>query len=357
MTTRRILSPDVLASARRGRRDRPGLVLGVLTVALLTVVVLSIGIGQYSVPPSAVLAALAERAHLGLGLSTTTVNSSVVWDLRLPRAVLGMLVGGSLAGGGALLQGVFANPLAEPGIIGVSSGAAVGASLAIAVFGLGAATFAVAGLAFAGGLVAVGLVYVLGFGRGKSMLNLILTGIAVNAVAGGLIAYLTLVASPTDQGQIVFWQLGSLDQATWSADAIVLPFFVIGIAGALYLSERVDLLSLGEPSARALGVDVVRVRRLALLFVALLAAGAVAFCGIILFVGLVIPHIARLLVGARQRVLISLSVVMGAGLLTLADLLARSLIAYTELPIGMITSIVGGPVFLLLLRRASAAAS
>jgi iron complex transport system permease protein len=334
-------------------RRVPLVVVAPVGLAILAVaVVVAAGIGQNHIPPLQVLGSLLHHLHITLGPLPDQVGENTLWNVRLPRVVLALVVGAALGCAGAVLQGVFANPLAEPGVIGVSSGAAAGASGVIAVGGLGVAGYAVAGGAFAAGLLTTGIVYLLSRSAGRTeVVTLVLTGIAVNAFAGGLIAFFTFSASPTARDQIVFWQLGSLNRATWDQVYLVVGLVVVGIIASMTIARRMDLLALGEYSARHLGVDVEGLRRVAVVIVAVLTAAAVSFCGIILFVGLVIPHLMRIVVGPAHRVLVPASALAGAILLVLADLAARTLVDYADLPIGMLTALVGGPVFLLLLRR------
>ena len=181
-----------------------------------------------------------------------------------------------------------------------------------------------------------------------------LTGVAINAFAGGLIAFLIFVAEPRARDQVVFWQLGSLNGATWSAVAVVAPMALVGILGAQTIASKLDLLALGEGPARHLGVDVERLRQFAIVLVAILAASAVAFTGIILFVGLIVPHLMRMIVGPGHRILLPASALAGAIVLLLADLGARTLVPNADLPLGMLTALVGGPFFFWLLRRTRA---
>ncbi|MCE4266989.1 FecCD family ABC transporter permease, partial [Rhodococcus globerulus] len=275
-----------------------------------------------------------------------------LWEVRFPRVVLAICVGAALGCSGALLQGVFANPLAEPGVIGVSSGAAVGASAVIVVGGNFVAGWAIAAAAFVCGLLTTAIVYLFARHEGRTeVVTLVLTGVAVNAFAGGLIAFFTFIASPSARDQIVFWQLGSLNGATWNSVLVVAPMTVVGIAATMAIASRLDLLALGEHAARHLGVNVERLRQLAVLIVALLVSASVAFTGIILFVGLVVPHLMRIVVGPGHRALIPASALTGALVLLLADLGSRSLIDNADLPLGMLTALVGGPFFFWLLRR------
>ncbi|GAB08375.1 hemin ABC transporter permease protein [Gordonia araii NBRC 100433] len=334
------------------RRVRAGIAMAVLLAMTVIAALYSMAIGQNPVPVSQVVGSLLHHVSIPLGPLPDQVGEDTLWQVRIPRVYLALAVGAALGCAGAVLQGVFANPLAEPGIIGVSSGAAAGASGVIAVGGLGAAGYFVAGGAFAAGLVTTLFVYLAARSAGRTqVVSLVLTGIAVNAFAGGLIAFFTYRATPAARDQIVFWQMGSLNRATMDQVLLVASLAVIGLAASFVLARRIDLLSLGEYTAGHLGVDVEKLRRWSVVIVALLTAAAVSFCGIILFVGLVVPHFMRLIVGPRHAVLIPASAVAGACLLTAADLASRTLVPYGELPLGMITSLVGGPVFLFLLRR------
>jgi iron complex transport system permease protein len=250
------------------------------------------------------------------------------------------------------MQAIFGNPLAEPGVVGVSSGAALGAATAI-VLGLAAwGDFAIAAFAFTGGLLATLLVYFVSRANGRTeVVTLLLTGIAVNAFAGAGLAFALFAATTANREQIIFWQLGSLVGALWNEVLVVLVVAVVGVTVAVLLGRRYDLLALGERNARHLGLDVERLRLVSIVVVALLTGVAVAFVGIISFVGLVVPHIVRMLLGPQHRGLIVFSAFGGAVLMLAADLLARTVVPGAELPIGMLTSLVGGPFFFFLLWR------
>ncbi|MFF1571448.1 FecCD family ABC transporter permease [Leifsonia sp. NPDC058292] len=339
------------AVVRAHRRRGP--VIAGLIVLLVAVLLTSSALGQFSVAPAEVVASFARR----LGLAPTASGAAAyadaaLWNIRFPRLVLGVVVGAALGVAGALMQGVFANPLAEPAVVGVSAGCAVGACTVIVfdVQWLGPATVPAA--AFVTGVLTTILVYVLSRARGKTqVLMLVLTGIAVNAVANAIIAFLVFSADTASREQVTFWQLGSLNGATWTAVAVTVPLLVVGVAGAWSLARRLDALALGERSARHLGVDVERVRLWAVLIVALLTAAAVSYAGIIAFVGLIIPHLLRLLIGPAHAALIPASAIGGALLISGSDLVARTAIPFADLPIGMFTALVGGPVFFVLLRR------
>ncbi len=276
-----------------------------------------------------------------------------LWTVRFPRVVMAAVAGAALATAGALMQGIFGNPLAEPGVVGVSAGAALAASTVI-VFDLAlVGTWTVALFAFVGGLVTTILVYLLSRDGGRTeVVTLVLTGIAVNAVASAGLAFLLFLGDQQAREEIVFWQLGSLNGSRWEQVGVAAPFMVVGLVAAMAMSRRLDLLALGDRAARHVGVDVERLRMGAIVVVALLTAAAVAFCGIIAFVGLVVPHLVRLLAGPGHRLLVPASALGGALLLVVADLGALTLVAYADLPIGMLTSLVGGPFFFWLIRRA-----
>ncbi|MEV6430376.1 iron ABC transporter permease [Nocardia sp. NPDC051463] len=343
---------------RSRRRSRTTIVFVVAVAVLVLLAVASAAIGQVPTTPAEVAGSVLHRTGLDWGpMPAHPAGEVTLWQVRFPRVVLAMLVGAALATAGALLQGVFANPLAEPGVIGVSAGAAVGAGTVIVFGGAFVAAWSVAVAAFVAGLATTLLVYVLARSNGRTeVVTLVLTGVAINAFAGGLIAFLLFVASPAARDQIVFWQLGSLNGATWGSVQVVAPLTAVGVLAAILIAPRLDLLALGESAARHLGVDVERLRRNVILVVAILATAGVAFTGIILFVGLIVPHLVRMLVGPAHRVLIPLSAIIGAVVLLAADVGARSLVDNADLPLGMLTSLIGGPFFFWLLRRTRARA-
>lgn len=339
-------------------RRRAVLAFTVAAVALVVLALASAAIGQVPTTPAEVAGSFAHRIGLDWGsLPAHPAGEVTLWEVRFPRVVLAILVGAALATAGALLQGVFANPLAEPGVIGVSSGAAVGAGTVIVFGGAFVAAWSVAAAAFAAGLITTALVYVLSRANGRTeVVTLVLTGVAINAFAGGLIAFLLFVASPAARDQIVFWQLGSLNGATWDAVTVVAILTAAGITAAVLVAPRLDLLALGESAARHLGVDVERLRRTVIVIVAVLTTAGVAFTGIILFVGLIVPHVVRMIVGPGHRAVVPVSAVTGAVALLSADVAARSLVDNADLPLGMLTSLIGAPFFFWLLRRTRARA-
>ncbi len=322
-----------------------------LSLALLAGCLLSAAIGAYSIPIGDVLGSLQHRIGLG-GQPLDRVGESVLWNVRLPRVVLALLVGASLGCAGALMQGVFGNPLAEPGVIGISAGAAVGAVASIALGLTFFGNWTITVFAFIAGLATVLLVYTLSRSGGRTeVVTLILTGIAVNAFAGALIGLFIFFADNAQITQITFWQLGSLSQATWPKVLAVLPCAVAGLLIAPFYARKLDLLALGERPARHLGVDVERLRITLVLVVALLTAAAVAVAGIISFVGLLVPHLLRMANGPGHRFLVPGSALGGALVLVAGDLAARTVAAPAELPLGVLTALFGSPFFFWLLRR------
>lgn len=328
--------------------------LGGLTIALLVALVFAAGHGQLDVPPSEVLGSLMHRIGLDIGpMPHHPQGENTLWQVRFPRVVMAALAGACLATAGALMQGVFGNPLAEPGVVGVSAGAAVAAATAIVFELTFAGTWTVAICAFIGGLVTTTLVYVMSRDGGRTeVVTLVLTGIAINAMTSAGLAFLMFLGDTQAREEIVFWTLGSLNGSRWQYVGVVFPMAVVGIAAAMYLAPKLDLLALGDRAARHVGVDVERLRMSTIVVVAVLTAAAVAFCGIISFIGLIVPHLIRMVAGPGHRLLVPASALGGAVLLVLADLWARTLVAYADLPIGMLTALVGGPFFFWLIRRA-----
>ncbi|MDC7111387.1 iron ABC transporter permease [Corynebacterium pseudodiphtheriticum] len=330
----------------RARNRNRVLLFIVLVFAFVSGTIASLVIGQYTIPIGELPRILAVGP-----LGVSAMDESVIWQIRLPRLVLGLLVGAALGVGGALMQAVFANPLAEPSVIGVTAGAGVGASLAI-VLGIswfGATTVPV--FAFLSGLLTTWLVYQLARFAGRiRVINLVLVGIAVNAVAGALISFFIFIAPTSSREQVVFWQMGSLSGAKWAHISVVAVLIGAGIAVALLLVGKLDVLALGDRAAGHVGIDVARLRVLALLLATLLTAGAVSYAGLIGFVGLVVPHIIRTVAGPSNVVLLPASALGGAALIVLADTAARSIIDFADLPIGIFTALVGGPTFFILLR-------
>jgi iron complex transport system permease protein len=331
--------------------------LGGLVGLLLFMVLASVGIGAVAIAPGDVVRILAQR--VGVDVVVDARQASVLLAIRLPRVLLGILIGAGLATAGVLMQGLFRNPLADPGLIGVSSGAAL-AAVGVIVLGatllegvtqlLGIFTLPLA--AFCGGLAATLLVYRLGTSSGQTLVaTLLLAGIALNALAGAGTGLLTFVATDEQLRSITFWSLGSLGGATWRAVGALAPFVLVVLVVAPRYAQALNVVLLGETEARHLGINVERVKQVIVVLSALAVGAAVAVAGIIGFIGLVVPHLLRLLLGPDHRSLLPGSALLGAALLLAADLIARTLVAPAELPIGVVTALIGAPFFLWLLLR------
>ncbi len=346
----------VLTRARIAPWARIALGLAVLA----TCMVAALFVGPVHIPVRGIVLDILDRlpfvdVHSGL----TTQQHDVLWLLRMPRVVLGALVGGALALGGAAYQGTFRNPLADPYLLGVAAGAGLGAT--IAIVRLPGVTLAgqssVPVLAFVGGALAVGLAMLVGrsFGEGRSSTTLILGGVAV---ATFLTALQTLVQQTRDDTlrQVYDWILGRLATAQWSEVRLVLPYLVVSAAVVLMHGRLLDVLGLGDDGAESLGVNASRVRLVVVLAVTLGTAAAVSVSGLIGFVGIVVPHVVRLLGVRGYRALLPLSAIVGAAFLVMCDLAARTVMEPAEMPIGVVTAIVGAPVFALVLRASRGSA-
>ncbi|WP_062070932.1 iron ABC transporter permease [Demequina sediminicola] len=348
---------DAPASAAAGRqrgRWRAPVLLAALTLLLVLGMIASAGVGQLTVSVTEVIGALLQ----GIGVDTswapaTDVTYQALWQIRFPRVAMSLAVGAALAIAGAVMQAIFGNPLAEPGVVGVSSGAALGAALAIVSGGVFAGVFGMAAMAFVGGVGATLLVYFMARSQGRTeVVTLLLTGIAVNAFAGAGVALVIFIGDSAAREQIVFWQLGSLNGSRWNEVAVVASLTLVAGSVAFALARRYDLLALGERTAGHLGLRVERLRVISIIVVAVLTGAAVAFAGIIAFVGLVVPHAVRMMLGPAHKMLLAGSLLGGAVLMVWADLFARTAVTGAELPIGLLTSLIGGPFFFWLLRRA-----
>ena len=332
-------------------RRRPAFVFIVLGLALAGAVAASLLTGVVRLGVGEVLRALAVGPG-GAGGGGAGLARTVVWEVRFPRALLGVLVGMALALAGAVMQSFFRNPMADPYIVGVSAGAALGAVTAI-VFGLGSAAGAFSGvslLAFVGALAATWLVYLLSRRGGRvPVATLLLTGIAVGSLLTALTSFLTITRQESAR-VVLFWLMGSLAAARWEQVATVAVYGVVGLGVVALYARDMDALLLGEEAAQELGVNVERTRAVLLGASALVAAAAVSVTGLVGFVGLVVPHVVRLLVGPRHALLLPGSVLCGGVLLVSADLLGRLLVS-SEVPIGVVTALLGAPFFLYLLAR------
>jgi iron complex transport system permease protein len=319
-------------------RRRALLVLALLASGGLASFAAALAVGSLQVPISDVVAAL---------LGQPVDNAAIVLDLRLPRALAGFACGGLLALAGALMQVLLRNPLADPYVLGISGGAGVGAMIAIL---LGLSVAGLNGLAFLGALGAMLIVFGLAHGDGAwTQTRLLLTGVIVAAGCGALVALMLSIAPEHKLRGMLFWLMGDLSQT--GAPWIALAILVSALGAAMPFARELNLLARGHDTAQALGVDVKRLRYTVYAIASLVTAVAVTSAGSIGFVGLVVPHLVRLVIGNDQRLLLPASVLAGGALLTLADTLARTIVAPQQLPVGVLTALIGVPVFLFLLAR------
>ncbi|MBI5840660.1 MAG: iron ABC transporter permease [Chloroflexi bacterium] len=312
---------------------------------LLLAIVLSIAIGSVFISPVEMWASLTGNGQ--------EITDSILWKIRLPRTVLVALTGAALGISGASYQGLFRNPLADPYLIGVASGAGLGAVIAMSIqwpysfWGLMAIPLA----AFAMGLLTVLVVYAIArIGHTVPTTNLILAGVAISSFATSLTSFLMLRSSD-EVRRALGWLLGGSIQAGWLSVLAVLPFLTVGIAVLLVSGHALNLLQFGDDQAQQLGLHVTRTRTIILVAASLVTAAAVSFSGIIGFIGLIVPHVIRLWLGADYRRLLPLSLIGGAVALLIADVLARVVLAPQEIPVGIITALAGAPFFLWVLRR------
>jgi iron complex transport system permease protein len=329
------------------------LTAGAAAAFLVLSVAIGVLVGPIELGVGPVLSSIGEKLHVpGVVSSLSTTEESILWDIRMPRVVLAALVGGTLALAGATYQGVFRNPLADPYLLGVAAGAGLGATLSIAYLpeGLrGQELLPVA--AFLGGAAAVVLTYSIGrsAGRERDAATLILAGVTVASFFTALQTFVQQQNSDTLQ-QVYTWILGTIPSSGWSDVVLVLPYVAVS-AGVMLAHRRViDVLNLGDDEAATLGVDVRRTRMLLVAAATVGTAAAVAICGLIAFVGIIVPHAIRMIVGSGYRALLPLSIVGGAGFLVLADVIARTALSPAELPLGIVTAFFGAPFFALVLR-------
>ncbi len=332
---------------RQRARTAAGPIIGVLAAGLLLLALFAITVGPYPVPVDQIFAALLNYAGGSAALTDAQVET-VLFSVRIPRVLAALLVGAALAAAGTVYQGLFRNPLVSPDILGVSTGAGLGAALGIL---LSMPVVVTQGFAFAGGLGTVALVYAVATAvRGHDpILVLVLAGVVLGALAGACISLVKILADPYDQlPAITFWLLGSLagtqPDDVWSA----LPFVVAGLVPLVLLRWRMNLMTLGDEEATALGIDPRRLRVLLVAAATLMTASVVAVAGVVGWVGLVMPHIARLVVGPNFDRLLPAAMILGASYLLAVDTIARTM-ADTETPLGILTAFVGAPVFLWLL--------
>jgi iron complex transport system permease protein len=320
---------------------------------LVAAMLVSALVGAADLNPVATVSALLDRLpFLRLPDSMSPLDRAVLFEIRLPRIVLCALVGGLLSIAGAGYQGVFRNPLVDSGMLGASAGAGLGATLAIVYLG-GAGPAAVPVAAFAGSVGGVAVAYLTGAAGGRGTATLLLAGIAVGMFLTALQTFV-LQRSAQDLQAVYSWLLGSLSGATWRQCLEILPYSAVSIAVVLLHGRHLDVLSVGDEEARTLGMHPGRVRLIVVAACALAAASAVAVSGLIGFVGIIVPHVVRRLAGTSYRLVLPLSLLSGAGFLVLADTLARTVLSPAELPIGVVTAVIGSPVFIWILHTTRA---
>ena len=342
-----------------------GVRLWILAAVLIALIFVSFLLGRYPVSPAALLGILTDRLLNGLGslfspLIPSAANwglapfwdgnmETVAWNIRLPRILLSCMVGCCLSAAGAAFQGVFQNPMASPDILGATNGAAFGAALAIL---LGAGSILITGAAFISSIVCVLLAFLVSrVASGKQVLTLVLAGIMVGSLFSAGTSFVKLVADPSNQlPEITYWLMGSLSGATWKEVGMAVVPMLIGLIPLTLLRWRVNILTLGDDEARTMGVNAPRVRRIVIIAATLITAAAVSVSGMIGWVGLVIPHLSRKLVGNDYRHLLPASMLFGAAFLLAVDDVSRTLLA-TEIPIGILTAFIGAPFFIWLITR------
>lgn len=363
------MSADVLPLHRTRRETpasigRPGafILLGLLWGGLALAFLAGIGIGPVVITPTHSLSILAEQIGLPRLTDFPAQQAAILLNIRMPRVVLAILVGGALGMGGAALQGLFRNPLADPGLLGVSSGGAFGA-VAVIVLGtawvgpvaFGLNTFILPVAAFLGALAAAAVVYAIAQRQGRSdRAAMLLAGIAVNAVAGSATGLLVYLSDNEQLKSLTFWLMGSLGGADWHTVLVLGIFISLPILALPRLARALNAMLMGDAVAGHLGFDPVWINRWTVILVTAIVGAAVAVSGVIGFIGLIAPHMVRLLGGPDHRLVLPGSALTGAILLTAADILARTVAAPSDLPIGVVTGALGGPFFIwLLLRRSS----
>jgi len=335
------------------RRGRVYAIFGLLLLFGVTVA-FAITVGSAQIPLSTTISILLSKLPLvDITPHWTSSLETIILEIRLPRTILVGLVGAALAIAGATYQGLFRNPLADPYLIGVAQGAALGAVVGFLFpftwLGIGFGTVPL--LAFVGALVSVAVVYNLArVGGTLPVTTLILAGVALGSFLAAIVSYLIITSGEHIHG-IMFWLMGSFALSQWSEVAFVLPYMVVGVAILLIYARSLNVMQLDEVQAQQLGINVERVKIILLVAATLITAAAVSFVGIIGFVGIIIPHAVRLIWGPDYRFLLPLSILVGAIFLTLADIVARTVMAPSEIPIGVITAFCGAPFFLYLLRR------
>ncbi|GHN02933.1 hemin ABC transporter permease [Cytophagales bacterium WSM2-2] len=340
------------------RNNSRSVILSGMAAILVVTFIAGLAIGQMTIPVSEIVAILLKKFYFSSSI-VNEVHESILWDIRLPRLLMTLVIGAALGVSGAALQGLFRNPLVESGLIGVSGGAALFV-VALVVFGpslsiLRDSTSMFIGMpvfAFIGGLVATFLVLRISEQLGKTNIAmLILSGVAINAFTGALMGLIIFHADENQLRTFTFWTLGNLGGASWEKLYIAVPVLILSVGGLLTFQDQLNAIALGESEAMHIGVPVEKVKKSVILLSALAVGISVSLSGIIGFIGLVTPHLIRIIFRADHRLVMPASVLVGPILLIVADLLARTLAAPAELPIGVMTALIGAPFFIFLLVR------
>ncbi len=319
-------------------KKRVILFLSVIIVLALTFII-SVAVGSVNIPVKDVFLSIANIENKYLG---------IIRDIRLPRVVMSVFIGASLSVSGILLQSVMQNPMADPGVTGISSGASV--MVVFLMLYMPGAAYLIPIVGFIGGLIACAMVYFLAWKNGINAIRIILAGIAVNSILGAFVGMMNILNSDKLAG-VLSWMNGSLSGKSWSQVKLCIIYSVLGLILAMFLHKNCNILALGDKTAKSLGFNPNKQRLLISAAGVFLAGMATSFVGVISFVGLMVPHIARLLIGSNHKYLIPFSALLGSSVLMLADTLGRTITAPYEIPVGIVMSVLGGPFFLYLLRK------
>jgi iron complex transport system permease protein len=353
------VKPDAFIRTKGHVRRPPALlVVSGLILFLLLAIMLAATVGAAGIPLSRLPAALGLAAPSpGDGLHTR--DQLILWSIRLPRIAVAAMIGGILGAAGAIMQGLFRNPLADPALVGVSSGGAFAAAGAIVISDSRFAAHIhflqpvlLPLAAFLGSLLTTVILYRIATRSGRTSIAIfLLAGLAIAAIANAGIGLLVFIADDRQLRDITFWLLGSLSGATWSKATTIVPVFALASIAMIFIHRGLDVLILGESEAFHSGIDVERLKRICIVIISAMTGVAVSICGVVGFVGIVVPHLLRLMIGPGHRLLLPASIALGAAMLVCADTLARTIVAPAEMPIGILTAAVGAPVFLLILLR------
>jgi iron complex transport system permease protein len=330
------------------------LIIIVLFVLLIAVMIVSACIGAVQIRLAELLSIIAYHSGIDKQANYQPQLEAVLFAIRFPRVLLGVLVGAGLGISGASLQGLFRNPLADSGLIGIASGASLFAVMMIVLEATifiqiqeALGYYALSLAAFFGACITTFVIYRISVHQGKSdITTLLLGGIAINALSGSLIGLMTYMATDEQLRNITFWNLGSLGGASWKSVATLLPFIAIPVIVLPFMGKSLNAFALGESQARHMGVNTAFIKRIVIVLATMAVGSSVAVSGIIGFIGLIIPHIIRMAFGSDHRLLIPASAILGAAVLTLADLISRTIVAPAELPLGIVTALLGSPIFI-----------